>query len=161
MSLKNLLCNVPEEIQQFILSELNNYELMCNSLTGKLSQANAEFADLLVKYNKVEHNNTILKDLLIHIQDITNQLLPLKPHWYKREDYGPNIPGDDELFLQSAASDNADLSLQSASHDNNAAFLQSASHDNNNTVFLHSVSVLDTENLSHFEPIRDARLHNW
>lgn len=57
MSIKNLLCDIPEEIQDLLYEELDNYTVQIDSLTKQLAEANSALAALQEKYDKKEDEN--------------------------------------------------------------------------------------------------------
>ena len=84
MSIKDLLCDLPEELSELLFEQLNNCDYDFISLRNELTETKAALAALQVKYDKKDHENKILvrglhyqikqKDkLLTHVKDISVQ----------------------------------------------------------------------------------------
>ena len=82
MSIKNLLCDIPEELQELLDEQLNDYDIEISSMRNELAETKAALVALQLKYDKKEHENKILvrglkyhvsikEELLRHIRNIS------------------------------------------------------------------------------------------
>lgn len=82
MSIKELFCDIPEELQELINEEFHDCNIQISSLNEELAETKKTLANLQVKYHKKEHENKILirglkqyinikQKLLRHIRNIS------------------------------------------------------------------------------------------
>lgn len=75
MSIKNLLCEIPEELHELLDEQLNDYDIEISSMRNELAETKAALVALQLKYDKKEHENKILiRGLKYHVS-IKEELL--------------------------------------------------------------------------------------
>jgi hypothetical protein len=75
MSIKELFCDIPEELQELLNEEFHDCDIQISSLRKELAETKEALATLQVKYHKKEHENNILVRSLKQHMNIKQKLL--------------------------------------------------------------------------------------
>lgn len=75
MSIKELFCDIPEELQELLNEEFHDCDIQISSLRKELAETKGALAALQVKYHKKEHENNILVRGLKQHMNIKQKLL--------------------------------------------------------------------------------------
>lgn len=108
MSIKDLLCDLPEELADLLYEQFDNCDYDLISIRNELAETKAALAALQVKYDKKEHENKILvrglhhhikqkQHLLTHVRNISVETASAismgeQPFEVKREKTPVSIP---------------------------------------------------------------------